>query len=151
MSSGEKINCSLCAFRNPRATATAVIARGREVLLAKRTEEPFKGWWDLIGGYLNEAETPEKALRREIMEELGVECNSVKFMDFFPGYASWKGTEFPILSSAFLVDLDFSKVKPNKEIAELKWFHLDNLPPIAFDSNEKIINYIKTNQNSLGC
>lgn len=100
------------------------------------------GWWDLIGGYMSEDETPEEALRREIKEELSVGC-SVKFMDFFPGYASWKGADFPVLSLAYLVNLDFAKVKPNGEIAELKWFPLDSLPPIAFDSNVKIIRYIK--------
>ena|SRR3989344_4789945 len=137
-------NCEICAFRNPRATVTAVISNGDKFLLAKRTEEPFKGWWDMIGGYMSEDETPEEALKREIKEELGVEC-SAKFMHFFPGYAEWKGSEHPILSMAFLVDLDFDKVKVNEEIAELKWFHINELPEIAFDSNNKIMEYIKKN------
>ena len=135
--------CQLCSFRNPKATVTAVIARGQEILLAKRTEEPFRGSWDLIGGYMNEAETPEEALKRELKEELGVEAK-LKFMDFFPGYASWKGEDFPVLSLAYLAEIDFDKVKTNHEIAELKWFHIDDLPKVAFDSNEKIVNYVKT-------
>ncbi len=93
---------------------------------------------------MNEAETPEEALRREIMEELGVECQSMKFLDFFPGYASWKGAEYPVLSLAFLVKLGDNAMKLNHEVAELKWFRLDNLPPIAFDSNVKIISYLKS-------
>ena len=79
--------CEICAFRNPRATATALIVKNGKVLLAKRSEEPFKGWWDLIGGYMSEKEMPEQALQREIKEELGVNCAKMSFLDFFPGYA----------------------------------------------------------------
>jgi len=138
-------NCKICAFKNPKATVTAVISRGKEILMAKRTEEPFKGHWDLIGGYMNERETPEEALRREIKEELGIGCKSIKFLDFFPGYASWRGIEYPVLSLAFLVDLDGKKIKTNQEISELKWFSLDSLPKVAFDSNVKIVDYVRKN------
>ena len=30
---------------------------------------PFPGYWDLIGGHVEEGETPEQALVREVKEE----------------------------------------------------------------------------------
>ena len=63
-------DCLLCSFENPKLTATAVIIRDGKMLVAKRNEEPFKGEWDFVGGYVQKNETPEEALRREIREEL---------------------------------------------------------------------------------
>ncbi|MDP1719308.1 MAG: NUDIX domain-containing protein [bacterium] len=135
--------CEICAFRNPRATATALIVKGKKVLLAKRSEEPFKGWWDLIGGYMSEKETPEETLKREIKEELSVDCAKMDLLGFFPGYAEWKGQENPILSIAYLVELASEDFKINNELSELRWFSVEDLPEVAFDSNIKIINYAK--------
>lgn len=135
-------DCKICAFKNPRATVTALIRKDDKLLMALRPEDPFKGWWDLIGGYMNENETPEEALRREIKEELGVDCD-LKLLNFFPGYASWQGAEYPILSIAYLAELKSEDFKKSDEIEDLKWFPVTELPPIAFDSNVKIINYLK--------
>lgn len=139
----EKVGCEVCAFRNPRATVTALILKDKKVLLAKRTQEPFLGWWDLIGGYMGEREVPEEALRREIKEELSVDCGKMELVGFFPGYAEWKGKNNPILSIVYLTDLSDQKINLNDEILELKWFSREDLPPVAFDSNNKIIEHAK--------
>lgn len=138
-------NCELCAFRNPKPTVTGVIINGdRKLLLSKRTIEPFLGWWDLVGGYMSGGETPEEALKREIKEELGVDCKSLKLLDFFPGVGSYKNYEYPVISIGYLVELDSEKFKLDQsEVGEVKWFSEDELPLIAFDSNVKIIEYVK--------
>jgi 8-oxo-dGTP diphosphatase len=137
--------CEICAFQNPKLTVTAVILKDKNLLLAKRSAAPFKSRWDLIGGYLSENETPEAALRREIKEELGVGCSSLRLIDFFPGTASYKHYEYPVLAIAYWVELDSENFKIDKsEIEELRWFSIDKLPAIAFDSNNKIISYVKT-------
>jgi len=53
-----------------------------EFLLALRDNKswiPFPNHWDLIGGHVEEGETPEEAVKREYMEELGLELNDFKF------------------------------------------------------------------------
>ena len=57
-----------------------------EFLFALRDDKswiPFPGHWDLIGGHVEEGETPEEALVREYREELGLELKEYKFFKIF--------------------------------------------------------------------
>lgn len=53
-----------------------------EFLLALRDNKPgipFPNHWDLIGGHLEEGETPDEALVREVKEELNIELKDYSF------------------------------------------------------------------------
>ena len=67
-------------------TAAILVERGR-ILCAQRSASmklPLK--WEFPGGKLEEGETPEACIRREIREELGVDIEIVEQLDpvFFP-------------------------------------------------------------------
>jgi 8-oxo-dGTP diphosphatase len=54
----------------------------REILLYLRDNNPdipFPDYWDLIGGHLEEGETPEEALVREVKEELNIDLKDYNF------------------------------------------------------------------------
>jgi 8-oxo-dGTP diphosphatase len=53
-----------------------------EFLLALRDNKswiPFPNHWDLIGGHVEEGETPEEALVREVKEELDIDLKKYTF------------------------------------------------------------------------
>jgi 8-oxo-dGTP diphosphatase len=53
-----------------------------EFLLALRDNKswiPFPNHWDLIGGHVEEGETPEEALVREVKEELDIDIKEYAF------------------------------------------------------------------------
>jgi 8-oxo-dGTP diphosphatase len=53
-----------------------------EILLYLRDDKPglpFPGHWDLFGGHVEDEETPEEALVREVKEELGIELRDYRF------------------------------------------------------------------------
>jgi 8-oxo-dGTP diphosphatase len=53
-----------------------------ELLLALRDNKPgipFPNHWDLIGGHVEEGETPEEALVREVKEELDIDLKEFSF------------------------------------------------------------------------
>ncbi len=142
-------DCELCKFNNPRGSATAVIIRDGKLLLLKRIEEPFKGMWDLPGGYMNQSESPEQALRRELKEELGIEkCESTRIGEF-PGTATWKDNKFAIISFAYLVDFQGDIHHINDESSDFMWKKIDEIDAndIAFDSNVEIAKKIKKDFN----
>ncbi|HEX15906.1 MAG: 8-oxo-dGTP diphosphatase MutT [Deltaproteobacteria bacterium] len=58
----------------------ALIEDGGRVLLAKRRGH-FQGRWEFPGGKLEEDESPEECLRRELEEELGVEAEVGRIVD----------------------------------------------------------------------
>ncbi len=53
---------------------------------------PFPNHWDLIGGHVEEGETPEQALVRETREEIGVE---LQHWQFFRRYECTVGDAYP--------------------------------------------------------
>jgi mutator protein MutT len=51
--------------------------------IANSKRKPYPGLWDLPGGKLEEGESAEECVKREIREELGVNTVSVKFIGTF--------------------------------------------------------------------
>ena len=55
----------------------ALINNENEILLSKRPEKKhLSGFWEFPGGKVEDGETPEKALIREVKEELNIEINN---------------------------------------------------------------------------
>ena len=51
--------------------AYALVLKDNQILLIKKVTGPYDGKLDLPGGSLEFGETPEKALKRELLEETG--------------------------------------------------------------------------------
>ena len=140
----KKCDCPLCKFENPKVTATAVVIKDQKILVGKRSQKgkSFYGKWDFFGGYLQKNETPEEGLKREIKEELDVDCEPT-FLGTFTGTDQYAGFGFPIISFAYLTELK-GKIKLEvKENSELAWVPIAELTDIAFNSNQKILKFIK--------
>ena len=60
----------------------AIIIAGR-VLLVERGREPLLGYWSLPGGVLEVGERLAEGVRREIMEETGLEIEPVSVVEIF--------------------------------------------------------------------
>ena len=62
-----------------------VLLAGRRgpILIVERGREPLKGYWSLPGGLVETGETLEQALKREILEETGLEVKLVHMFEVF--------------------------------------------------------------------
>ena len=58
----------------------AIIRKGDEVFATQRGYGNYKDWWEFPGGKIENGETPEKALTREIREELAADISVDKYL-----------------------------------------------------------------------
>ena len=112
--------------------------RRRRILLVCRKNPPFQGRWALPGGFVNENESLDDAARRELREETGVDAKLIEQLGAFgdPG----RDPRGHVVSVAYLAQLDASQLKlvAADDAAQVGWFALNKLPPLAFD-HAKII------------
>ncbi len=52
----------------------AIIEKGGHILIGRRKAGPLKDMWEFPGGKIEDAETPEECLKRELREELDIEA-----------------------------------------------------------------------------
>lgn len=104
----------------------------------------MKGVWDFLGGFLESGEHPEDGLRRELREETGLEIEKANllgmFIDKYPDY------DYDTLNIAYICQVT-GIPKANDDVAELKWFPLNNLPELPFKNARETVtalrNYLK--------
>jgi 8-oxo-dGTP diphosphatase len=100
--------------------------RGR-VLLGRRAREPGAGLWDVLGGFMEPDETPERALVRELREETGLDCVVGRYLGGFPDVYGDDGD--PTLNLAFVCRALGGEPRAADDVAELTWFAPTELPP----------------------
>ncbi len=60
--------------------SAAIIMKDNKIFVTQRGYGEFKNWWEFPGGKIEEGETPEECLKREIKEELKADINIDKYL-----------------------------------------------------------------------
>jgi 8-oxo-dGTP diphosphatase len=117
-----------------------------EFLLALRDNKswiPFPNHWDLIGGHVEDGETPEEALIREYKEELDLD---LKEYSFFRKYECLTGDAYENTKYIYTGKINI----PIEEITLLEgerpqYFTRDEIPNVKFANIIKsiVLDYIK--------
>lgn len=69
-------------YRHPSVAVDCVVFRGDSVLLVRRGGHPYKGKLALPGGFIEEGESAEQAVTRELIEETGIVAHNVRQFGF---------------------------------------------------------------------
>ena len=116
------------------ASAAAIVRNERDqVLLLDHVLRPGSGW-GLPGGFINPDEEAETALRRELMEEIGLELTDIKFYRvrirrrhiemLFTARATGEGEVL------------------TREITDVRWFDRTDVPIELNRDQQRLINEI---------
>jgi 8-oxo-dGTP diphosphatase len=131
------------AIQNIKVTVDAVVfgytsKEGLSVLLIRRNIEPFLGAWALPGGLMNDHESLENAVQRELKEETGVNINYLEQLYSFgkPG----RDPRNRVISITYygLVKPEAFELQADTDAAAVAWFNIKKLPQLAFDHTEII-------------
>jgi len=127
--------------KTPILTVDGILLEKGKVLLVKRSIPPFFGFWTLPGGHVDYGENVEKAIKREMKEELGV---PVKIKKLFGVYSDPKrDPRYHTASVVYLLEKTKGRIRLNHESSEFRYFSLKNLPKkIGFD-HQKILNDLR--------
>lgn len=116
----------------------AVIRELDRFLLIKRSDyvETAKGYWCPVSGRIETGETPEDALRREVMEEVGLYVE-----------AHEKVAQIPSFDNKFTLSFWTTKNHSgnarvvSKEVLELRWATLEEMDKLSpmFEDDVKIM------------
>jgi len=113
------------------------VREGRlQVLLVRRSAEPFKDAWSLPGGLLNPGESPDDAAVRKLEDETGV---TDVFLEQLYTFSDLDGRGSIAVAYFALVDVSATHLATRKEWLPA-WFPLADLPQLAFE-NERVIDY----------
>ena len=105
----------------------AVIRRGNRIFATQRGYGDFKDWWEFPGGKMEEGESPEEALVREIREELSAEIR----IDRFLHTVEWDYPAFHLTLHCFLCSLQSEALHLNEHEAS-RWLSYPDLHDVRW-------------------
>lgn len=152
----QPFRCSDCGFSHYFAPVAAVGSiltdPAGQVLLLVRAKDPGKGLYGLPGGFVDAGETIEDALKREVLEEIGLTVRSQHYLASFPNEYAWNGFILPVTDVFFVVEVEsFDDMRAvDGEIEGWKFCQPGRreLNRMAFVSNRRALElYLQTRHN----
>lgn len=139
-------NCNTKIYPSIAPVIMVGIINDDSLLLTKYATGSFKGY-SLVAGFAEIGETLEDAVRREVMEEVGLKIKNIKY------YKSQPWAFSNSLIAGFYAELDGSDIVKidEEELAEATWFKYSKIPEENSTmslSNDMIENFRINNKNT---
>ena len=121
--------------KSPMAGVGAIVVGAKGVLLVKRDKEPGRGLWSLPGGVIEIGETHRDAIKREVLEETGIEIELLDLIGVIGVIdviqPDSKGAiEFHGLLIHYLARAKTEESYEETPEGEVRWFEPDVLPTL---------------------
>lgn len=136
-------------YEYPRPAVTvdaAVLVKQNKqwfILLIERKHDPFKGCYALPGGFVDEDETLENAIARELQEETNLTLSNLQqFRAYSRPDRDPRGRTISVIFISILNT--FPDAVAGDDAAAVKWFPLNQLPELAFDHTEIVADIMKS-------
>ena len=141
----ERQTCSNCGFifyKNSKPCVGVLALDEDRVLLVQRAIEPFKGYWDIPGGFLEAGEHPAAGAVREVGEETGLVIEPTEILGVFMDV--YGAAREPTLNICYIARVVGGHPQAGSDAATMHWFPIDELPnDIAFDWAKDALDLLK--------
>lgn len=105
--------CAACGFVyyfNPSAATVAIIFNEKdELLVCRRGKDPAKDTLDLPGGFIDNTETGEEGVAREVLEETGLKVVEAVYKFSIPNIYTYSGFNVHTLDLFYLCRVESTK------------------------------------------
>lgn len=129
-------------WKSPSVAADSVVFRDGRVLLIRRRKDPYKGYYALPGGILDENETLEECALRELHEETGLNGTVKGLLSILSDPN--RDPRVRMVSAVYVIGDVQGDLKPGDDAAEAAFFDVGGLPHLAFDHDRAIQDFRKS-------
>ncbi|HDM24047.1 NUDIX hydrolase [archaeon] len=131
--------------KHPMIAVDIVIIYCGGIVLVKRKNPPFKGYWALCGGFVEYGETVEEAAIREALEETGLKIKELKLVGVYSDPN--RDPRGHVISVAFIAKGE-GKLKAASDAKSVAVFNVNNIPSkLAFDHSKILRDALKLVKN----
>ena len=132
------MSCEHKKYHFVQTTVGAIITQQEkkftQILLTRRSVEPYRGLWCLPGGHIEKFESARDAIIREVNEEVGLDFDA-HFFGYFDEIIPGDNIHAVVL----IFDGEFrgNLSAQTREVSEIKWFSLEEIQSLklAFQHN----------------
>jgi len=126
--------------KQPFLAVDCIINYQGKILLIERKNYPYG--WALVGGFVEYGETTEKAIKREVKEEVGLRLKNLKL---FGVYSHPKRDPRGHCVSIVYAANGVGKIKVSSDAKNYGLFDINKLPKnLAFDHKKILMDYKKS-------
>lgn len=130
--------------RNPKLTVDGIAVNEGQLVLIRRRNSPFQGFFALPGGFVELGETVESAIVREFFEETGLRTKVISLVGVYSDPD--RDPRGHTVTVVFEMEITGGEMAGGDDAAEANLFPLDRLPELAFDHGKIISDYITIKQ-----
>jgi ADP-ribose pyrophosphatase YjhB (NUDIX family) len=128
-------------YENPAVTAFAFVERSGRYLVLQRGQDPYRGRWELPGGFVEEGESPAEGIRREIFEETGLRVDAPSIIGAYTSrygdHGKWT------VDVAFHCRAPHGNLSLSAESSDAAWVSIEQMPPLAFAGEQSAFEEFK--------
>lgn len=124
-------------YLNIAAAAAVIIEWNGRILFGTRKNDPGQGMLDLPGGFVDQGESAEEAVRREVQEETGIVLTQFQYLCSLPNCYHYRDMVYDTLDLIFYCHLDDPpRMQAADDLEQLLWIDRDSIEfeRIAFPS-----------------
>ena len=119
-------HCDVTYYHNAKPCASVLPIKDGKVLLAKRGRDPYKGAYDIIGGFMKADELPEIAALREAKEETGLNMKIISLLGIYIDRYGVGGDY--TLNLHYIAKIISGEMHAMDDVAELEWVAIKDVP-----------------------